>query len=443
MRTTIAAFIDQQIPDISALDGALRALLAEESPEAAAGLIRQGIIQANLRRESPRRAVAMGALYRLMAELAVSRGDLSGACSHYAFAARELCPVLNPGQRAQLHLDVAWVYHCLGDYKTSLEFCAQAQRALESQPESPQEALAHSMRGINFYRMGQLDDALWEHSEALSRRSAHGDQAGVAASLNNLGNVHMDRGDWNEGARCYQLSLERYHALGLTDREASLENNLGNLAAYQGDFGAAEHRHASALALRSQLGDRFGSGASRCALANAWLRAGRIDDAIEGFRRGLRLLDVSGAVELRAEGMIGLAHALLVKGAQDEARRTLELGLEEARRTHNRLQLGAGWVLYAKLERLEGRIDAATEALAQAFEQLGSVGSRYEFARVQLEAAHVHWVARRRERAREALAFALKDFEALGARPELVEAEALEARIGSRTLSEDSSGGLR
>lgn len=444
VRQLITDFFGHAIPDARALEAALRLALAGAAADDVHVSLRQGFTQATMRRECPRRSLALGVLSRLMAEQALSRGELSRACTHFGMAIRELGTALEPGDRSQLLLDHAWVYHCLGDYPTSLDWCTEAQRALAKEPANAQGALAHSMRGINFYRMGKLEDALWEHSEALSQRAALEDHAGEASSLNNLGNVYLERGDWQAAEGCYRKSLAIYRELARLDREAALENNLGNLAAYRGDFPAAERHHARSLALRCQLGDRFGSGASRCALANAWLRAGRIPEAIEGFRRGLRLLEVSGAVELKAEGLVGLALALLVAGEIPEARHQLALGIEEARRTRNTLQLGAAHLALSRMERLDGHADRAARALRTAHKYLTACGSRFELAKAQLEEAHVAVLRRDRDAARQTLALALETFEALGARPELVEAQALEARLmprGVRTEEHPAGGG--
>lgn len=445
VRQLITDFLDQANPEVRSLETTLRAALRPLPSDDVNIALRQAFRQATLRREGPRRSQVIGVVSRLMAEQALARGELSRACTHFGLAIRELGSALEATDRGQLLLDLAWVYHCLGDYATSLDWCTDAQRALQKEPENAQEALAHSMRGINFYRMGKLEDALWEHTESLSRRIALKDRAGEASSLNNLGNVYFERGEWDEAERCYRDSLRIYRELGRLDREAALENNLGNLASYRGDFDVAEDHHARALALRCQLGDRFTSGASRCALANTWLRAGRIAESVEGFRRGLRLLEVSGAVELKAEGLVGIAQALHVAGEIQDARHHLALGIEEARRTRNSLQLGAAHTTLSRFERLEGHADKASRALKIAYKYLNACGSRIELAKAQLEEAHVAVMRRDRDEARALLAQAIATFEQLGARPELVEAQALEARLAPRGLrtEEHPTGGGR
>lgn len=435
MKSFISAFIDREIADVQSLEAILRRELDGKSVDEKGVALRHGISQANLRRGSCRREQALGVLSRLLAELCVARGDFSGALTHYKLASRELAGVLTPDERAKLALDQAWIYHYLGNYPTSLDLCAEAQRILAPLAGTSLEGLAHSLRGINLYRLGRLDEALFAHAAAYSLRKKAGDQAAQAASLNNLGNVHLDRGDWDEADLCYRESLGHYRKLEAEDREAALENNLGNLSANRGDFREAEAHHARALSLRSHLGDRFGSGASRCALAWAWLRAGKIDEAIQGFRRGLRLLEVSGAAELRSEGLLGLAQALLVAGETEEARRLLHQALDDARRTRNVLQQGAAHLQLARLERLEGNLAEAQEALGVALNHLEHVGSRFEIARGHLEAAHLQVARKQRDRARESLAQALRVFEQLGAKPERVEALALEARLATKGAS--------
>ena len=432
VRELIGAFLSADVPDMVTLDAGIRLELAALDLEAIASALRQGVAEADRRRGSARRGPAQGVLARHLAETAVARGDYPGAASYFHLASRELLAKLEGRHRARFLLDQAWVTHCLGDYASALALCGEAFPALGPAPDPDTLALAYSTRGIAHYRLGHLAEALDDHGKALGLRETSNDLSGQAASFNYLGNVYLERGDWANAERCFLDSLARYRHLDRPDRIAALEYNLGNLAALRGEFEAAERHHRCALDLRSKAGDRYGCGASRCALASAWLRAGRTSEARRGFERGLRLLEVSGAGELKVEALLGQSLAVLVEGDRSEARRVAGQALELATRQRDRVQLGAAHVLLARIERLSGDRAAAGREVAIALDLLGHTGSRYQMAKARLESAHVHLANRDAGEARNQLRIALSELEDLGALPDLVGARSLEKRLDDR-----------
>jgi len=94
----------------------------------------------------------------------------------------------------------------------------------------------------------------------------------------------------------------------------------------------------------------------------------RYDDAIRHLRRGLDVSRASGQGQFVVPMMVGLAHALEVRGQLAEAQDTVQAGVEAGRLSGNRQVLswalvGEAWVA-ASTGDLEGATASATEAVA-------------------------------------------------------------------------------
>jgi DNA-binding SARP family transcriptional activator len=106
--------------------------------------------------------------------------------------------------------------------------------------------------------MGQGDyvHAQALHEEALTLRRALGDQAAVAGSLNNLGNVLGYLGKYDHSQSMHEESLALRQGLGDLRGAAQSLQNLGWIALRQGAYSRAEAVYAESLTQFRLVGDK-------------------------------------------------------------------------------------------------------------------------------------------------------------------------------------------
>ena len=92
----------------------------------------------------------------------------------------------------------------------------------------------------------------------MAIRRELGDRRGIARSLNNLGNVAHEQGDFASARTLYEESLAIRRELGDRRGIANSLNNLGNVAYEQDDYPAARADEES-LAIVRELGDGWAS----------------------------------------------------------------------------------------------------------------------------------------------------------------------------------------
>ncbi|QDU29442.1 photosystem I assembly protein Ycf3 [Anatilimnocola aggregata] len=141
----------------------------------------------------------------------------------------------------------------------------QAQRIqfTAAQREDAKLANAHWGRGLELEKQQKLAEARREFEQCLVlERSVHGDHPNVADTLNSLGILTSDQGDYPAARKYYEEALVVYRkVLGNEHKStAGTLNNLGILASDQGDYPAARKYYEEALAIqRKELGNEHPS----------------------------------------------------------------------------------------------------------------------------------------------------------------------------------------
>ena len=187
--------------------------------------------------------------------------------------------------------------------------------------------------GIVAVNQGDYPAARALHEESLAIRRELGDQSGIATSLNNLGYWPTIRATIRPPRHCTRRAWRSVGNWGIGRASPTSLNNLGNVAFEQGDYPAARALFEESLAIHRELGDRLGiaslaeqpgergpqpgrlSGRPGTATRRAWRSVGNwgigsgIPYSLEGLaavvaalRDSLRAARIWGATErLRAE----------------------------------------------------------------------------------------------------------------------------------------------
>ncbi len=91
------------------------------------------------------------------------------------------------------------------------------------------------------------------HQKALTIYEHLGDRKGLAASYNNIGNIHAEQGRYAEALAYYQKALQIQERLGDQQGIADSYENIGNLYRRQGLYPQARTYLQKALALAQTL----------------------------------------------------------------------------------------------------------------------------------------------------------------------------------------------
>jgi len=246
-----AAWAENADPTLNArLNLALGRLLQRRGFQSeAVAPIEAGIAAA--RRLSTSDAAAATLLARLLAERAGLHLDLRQPAEARALAADALTHFRQHGEAAgeadaeNLLGQAALDEKRYDDARTHFARALDLRETLGSRIEA---AIVRNNLGLVEYSDpdGDRDKAAEHLTEALRVRRPAGDWRGVAAALNNLGNLAFARQDWAEAERAFAETLEHERALRHPFGVARALNNLGEVAEERGEYPKATRLYVAA-----------------------------------------------------------------------------------------------------------------------------------------------------------------------------------------------------
>ena len=149
----------------------------------------------------------------------------------------------------------------MGDYPAARAHYEAALAAQES-VATPRRRRYPSSPGDRGQTAKPLEEAVALYQQSLELCSALGDRWGEAAAHNNLGLVAATNGDFAEATRQYSAALAILRGENDHWGVASVLNNLGLLSREQGDYAQAADHFMEALGIRRALDDRPGTAAT-------------------------------------------------------------------------------------------------------------------------------------------------------------------------------------
>jgi tetratricopeptide (TPR) repeat protein len=173
-----------------------------------------------------------------------------------------------------------------------------------------------------FQRRGSWGDWVTTHELVKDCAQQAENLAGVAQTLNNLGNVYQRQSKWDLAIDCYEQDLEIFRRLGDEHGVAQTLNNLGTVYRSQGKWDLAIDCYEQDLEISRRLGDEHGVAQTLNNLGTVYRSQGKWDLAIDCYEQDLeisrRLGDEHGVGITLAN--LGIIHE---KRNQPEQARTL------------------------------------------------------------------------------------------------------------------------
>ena len=255
-----------------------------------------------------------------------------------------------------------------GRYDDALELYERG--ALEA--DAAESVALELARAIVLYRQGKIDECATAATRAADGASALGDRATLADAYYVRAAAEGDRGG---PAREYlDRALAIFDELGLLHRQATVLNNMGVRAYYEGAWDEALELYHRAEELVRRAGDVLTGGHATNNRAEILLDRGRLDEAAELFDVALRTYRAAKFPAGEALVMINLGRLAAEEGRFTEAHRYLD----DARAQLE--ELGAeSYLIEADARRaqafiLEGRHADVVELATTALERMRSTG---------------------------------------------------------------------
>ena len=194
---------------------------------------------------------------KLLAKAETQLGSSMDKAVEYASEALLLAQYHNlPLQTAQAQLYLAKGYHHAGDYDQALKRCQQALKGFEALGNDKGIADAYEQMGNIYWRLEREDQVKECFAKSLAIRRKLKDPAGLADALNNAGIVQLHYlNNPDLALKYYQEALAKSSAADHKAGMAHSLNNIGNYYLMQDDVQQSLDYNTQSLRLYTALGD--------------------------------------------------------------------------------------------------------------------------------------------------------------------------------------------
>ena len=281
-------------------------------------------------------------------------------------------------ERAQLSVWNASIRYHQGRYRDVIRWCSRAVEEAERSGEKNALASAYQHLDYAYVALGQLEQARYS-GLALTIYEELGDLQRQATVLNDLGAFAYWQGRWDEATELYERGRELRERMGNPVYAADGTNNIGEILLDQGRLEEATAMFTGALRVF-----RAASFKSRVAVTNRYLGrvaaySGRHDEARALLEQAQRAFHEIGARSEVNETESRIAECMLLATESPEALALLEQTLARAERSGGpelpTLRRLRGYALAQS-----GDLAAARAAFVDALEIARSRGMEFEVA---------------------------------------------------------------
>ena len=165
-----------------------------------------------------------------------------------------------------------------------------------------------------------MTGALKMQQQALAAFDEIGDRRGSSATLNNLGNLAVEKGNLDEAEKYFNRAVTMTREITYRGGEPYPIAGLGDVLLARGDLAGAKKRYFDALTICEEIKDEDFSSQIRTALAFVALQEGKFSDGEALARQSASAFDKTNATASSAWAHAILAGNLLGENNLSEAR---------------------------------------------------------------------------------------------------------------------------
>jgi predicted ATPase len=291
-------------------------------------------------------------------------------------------------EEAQALLALSKVQDRQGEHQEALESAQKAEHIAHKNGYQAELANAILMKGQQFYRLGEVEQAESIIKEALDLHQKRDDPAAVGRSLNLMGLIQDVKGDFSAARDLKQRALSIFNEINDPQAQwwaANITHNLAISYDLQGEYEKAISLYEESMSLMDQFGDLDWKILCLFSLGAAQVGLGDYEQAEDNLGLVLELTDGSSWIGLSVTYYY-LAESYL---GQDQLKYALKSALEAwdlAQKSGAQEHQGAAWRAVGKVAsqlgekvQIEGKSYLAKESFQNSrdiFEAIGAEGEK-------------------------------------------------------------------
>jgi tetratricopeptide (TPR) repeat protein/CHAT domain-containing protein len=263
-------------------------------------------------------------------------------------------------------------------------------RSLLDKTAPPVTAKVRHGLGICLQYQSKYDEAMAQFRQSLQIKQRLEDRSGAAASIHQIGNLHMLRGEYDDALKMFEQSREIDEALDNRPGLAISLQQLGTIHYVRNEYEAALKDYQQSLKIKEELGNREGMATTLHQIGMVHEDCGDYQNALKEYERSLR---IKQALDDRA----GIAKTLHQIGNIYYFSSKYEAALESYRRSlkikedlNDRPGLAKSLIQIGNLYYLRSEYKAALEEFQRALKVSEEIGDRAGAANALQNIATIH-----------------------------------------------------
>lgn len=283
----------------------------------------------------------------------------------------------------------------LGRYREALSYYERALVISEALESKPSMSLDHGNLALCYLGLGQLDSAL-EHSEtAVALAIETGMRKEEALWLRGKGNVLIQKGQYDLGLESHRAALTIYEEINARGVLLDALHDMGRIHLLLGDLVSAEQYFQKGAVMARELGVAQAITANLLVLGDLQVTRDHLPEADALYQQALQRATEANELNYQAESLLRLSLTHREQQRLEEAKAEARQALAIATNTGASFVESEAWFAIGELARLEGKVNPALDAYAQATAKAGTDPNllwqiHYGRARVQIHAGERH-----------------------------------------------------
>ncbi|BBD60942.1 hypothetical protein NIES2109_37430 [Nostoc sp. HK-01] len=222
-------------------------------------------------------------------------GNYAQALNSYQQALKDLqeCCSTFYGTQAAIFNNISGAYFSLGQYQKSLEFAEKSTNIYKRLGTGEYKSTDEQAIKLLYNALGQNAQVLQQVTNRANVGDAFGKDSfqfqGAALNLNNIGQIYLSLGKYDEALKLYQQALDIYKQNNYKLGIAVALNNIGRVYQNLGNYNQALEFNQQALANYREVGDRTGEGVTISNLGQVYQKQNQYDQALGLYQQAVAI----------------------------------------------------------------------------------------------------------------------------------------------------------
>ncbi|MCS6794410.1 MAG: tetratricopeptide repeat protein [Raineya sp.] len=260
-----------------------------------------------------------GLSYKTLGNTQYMQGALKEAITYYEQGLQEYASINNIDGIASCENNIGLVYNDMGDYEKAMKFHLKTLKLREEIKDD--KGIAKSLLNIGNVYLNQenLDEALKYYQKSAQICEKINLLVDLANNYNNMGNIYKRQKKTTKAIEVFSKAAEIFEKIGNPRGVLITDLNLGDVYLDAQDYTQALASYNKALPIAEKINDKILLGLLYASKGNALARLQNFGEAYDNLKKGLSLLQETGARNEISKVYDGLVQYYELQGNYKEA----------------------------------------------------------------------------------------------------------------------------